>query len=537
MPWGCSGNVVLLDWIKDRFDSLTKSELAHFITICWGIWNSRNQKVWNNVDSSPKLVVKHSLSYLKEWKSVRSSPHLQDVSTQRSTDKWVKLDSGTLKLNIDASTHQNAFQVGMGWILRDHQGYFVAAQAATRPGPLHPREAEALAVRKALSWLKDNQWEDVVVETDAGILVHHLHKPSFSPFGLLIADIASLLSTLKDVKLCHVRRDANVVAHLLASYAFSHFARETWLAISGWFLVCNICSLQFCFWAWYHSFSSDTIFHFSKDIRLRIMGYAQLVIGPAGSGKSTYCSNLHRHCEATRRTIHIVNLDPAAENFDYPVAMDIRELISLDDVMEELHLGPNGGLIYCMEHLEENLDDWLTEELDNYMDDDYLVFDCPGQIELFSHVPVLKNFVEHLKRKNFNVCVVYLLDSQFITDVTKFISGCMASLSAMVQLELPHVNILSKMDLVTNKKDIDNYLNPEPQLLLADLNQRMAPQFQKLNKSLIELVDQYSMVSFMPLDLRKESSIQYILSQIDNCIQYGEDADVKVKDFDAEEDD
>ena len=35
-----------------------------------------------------------------------------------------------------------------------------------------------------------------------------------------------------------------------------------------------------------------------------------------------------------------------------------------------------------------------------------------GQIELFSHVPVLKNFVEHLRRKNFNVCAVYLLDSQ-----------------------------------------------------------------------------------------------------------------------------
>ncbi|XP_075103861.1 uncharacterized protein LOC107822621 isoform X1 [Nicotiana tabacum] len=108
------------------------------------------------------------------------------------------------------------------------------------------------------------------------------------------------------------------------------------------------------------------------------MGYAQLVIGPAGSGKSTYCSSLHQHCETTRRTIHIVNLDPAAENFDYPVAMDIRELISLDDVMEELGLGTNGGLMYCMEHLQENLDEWLTEELDNYLDDDYLVFDCPG---------------------------------------------------------------------------------------------------------------------------------------------------------------
>ena len=30
--------------------------------------------------------------------------------------------------------------------------------------------------------------------------------------------------------------------------------------------------------------------------------------------------------------------------------IDIRELISLEDVMEELQLGPNGGLIYCMEY-------------------------------------------------------------------------------------------------------------------------------------------------------------------------------------------
>ncbi|KAM7264842.1 hypothetical protein ACFE04_002525 [Oxalis oulophora] len=263
------------------------------------------------------------------------------------------------------------------------------------------------------------------------------------------------------------------------------------------------------------------------------MGYAQLVIGPAGSGKSTYCSSLYRHCETVGRTMHVVNLDPAAENFDYPVSMDIRELISLEDVMEELGLGPNGGLIYCMEYSF----DWLTEELENYRDDDYLVFDCPGQIELFSHVPVLKNFVEHLKRHDFNICVVYLLDSQFVTDVTKFISGCMASLSAMVQLELPHVNILSKMDLVPNKKDIEDYLDPDPVLLLSELNQRMAPQFAKLNKSLIELVDDFNTVSFIPLDLKKENSIKYVLGQIDNAIQFGEDADVKIKDFDPPEDD
>jgi len=94
---------------------------------------------------------------------------------------------------------------------------------------------------------------------------------------------------------------------------------------------------------------------------LATMGYAQLVIGPAGSGKSTYCSSLYEHCETIGRTMHVVNLDPAAEIFNYPVAMDIRELISLEDVMEDLKLGPNGALMYCMEYPLF----WLHWQLEN----------------------------------------------------------------------------------------------------------------------------------------------------------------------------
>lgn len=42
---------------------------------------------------------------------------------------------------------------------------------------------------------------------------------------------------------------------------------------------------------------------------------------------------------------------------------------------------------------------------------------------------------------------------------------------------------------------------------------------------------------FLMMALFSTCSIQYVLGQIDNCIQYGEDADVKVKDFDPPEDD
>jgi Conserved hypothetical ATP binding protein len=38
-----------------------------------------------------------------------------------------------------------------------------------------------------------------------------------------------------------------------------------------------------------------------------------------------------------------------------------------------------------MEYLLDNVD-WLKDELDNYDDDEYIIFDCPGQVELYRYV-------------------------------------------------------------------------------------------------------------------------------------------------------
>ncbi len=58
--------------------------------------------------------------------------------------------------------------------------------------------------------------------------------------------------------------------------------------------------------------------------------------------------------------------------------------------MEDLNFGPNGGLVYCMEYLIQNLD-WLRDEVGDY-DDDYLIIDCPGKflfVLQISHTVVL----------------------------------------------------------------------------------------------------------------------------------------------------
>ena len=84
--------------------------------------------------------------------------------------------------------------------------------------------------------------------------------------------------------------------------------------------------------------------------------------------------------ETLKRNIIIISLDPAAENNEYRCDIDIKELITLEDVMEEMELGPNGGLIFCMEYLLQN-QEWLTEQLNEVVrQDDYIIIDCPGQI-------------------------------------------------------------------------------------------------------------------------------------------------------------
>ena len=255
------------------------------------------------------------------------------------------------------------------------------------------------------------------------------------------------------------------------------------------------------------------------------MRHCQLVIGPAGTGKSTFCKTMHEHCEAKSRMLHIVNLDPAAEHFEYPVSLDIRDLITLDDVSEELQLGPNGGLIYCMEYLLENIE-WLHDSLAEFGDDDYLIFDCPGQLELYSHVPVMAKVAEELQRMSYNPACVYLIDALFLADPPKFIAGVLASLSAMASLDLPHLNVLSKCDLV-EPEVVSRYLSPDTNSLLVDLVAATPPWLQPLNVAMSQLIEDYSMVAFVPLDITDEESVEQVLQQIDFAIQYGEDLEPK----------
>lgn len=236
--------------------------------------------------------------------------------------------------------------------------------------------------------------------------------------------------------------------------------------------------------------------------------------------------------------------------------------------MEEMGLGPNGGLIYCFEFLMENLD-WLTEALDSLTEEYLIIFDMPGQIELYTHIPILPALVRFLGRPgslDIRLCAVYLLEATFIVDRAKFFSGTLSAMSAMILLEMPHINVLSKMDLIkgqVRKKDLKKFITPDTTLIEEDpeivarrkagenVEEEVAdPQdtgalmkgasFRRLNTAVASLIENFSMVSYLKLDSSDEDSVAAILSYIDDMIQYHEAQEPKeIKDedggYDAEE--
>lgn len=234
-----------------------------------------------------------------------------------------------------------------------------------------------------------------------------------------------------------------------------------------------------------------------------------------------------------------INLDPAATDFAFEPDVDIQDLISLDDAMTELRLGPNGGLLACFDFLLENLD-WLDEALGPGDEETLHIIDCPGQIELYTHTPILPTLARHLRtRHDFSLCATYLLESTFVIDRAKFVAGTLSAMSAMLLLEMPHLNVLSKMDLLRGqmtRRELKRFITPDSAGLAEDVHADTNPKFHELNQAIVRLIDDFSMVQFLQLEAQKEDSVQAVLSYIDNCIGWSEVQEPKIPDENLEYD-
>ena len=115
---------------------------------------------------------------------------------------------------------------------------------------------------------------------------------------------------------------------------------------------------------------------------------------------------------------------------------------------------------------------------------------------------------------------MHLCDSHYVTDAAKYISVLLLSLRAMLHLELPHINVLSKIDLLTQYGDLGNVTVPLPYHPLtlpnedfnlefytevqdlAHLSQALSsasPRYAALNMAICDLIEDFGLVGFETL--------------------------------------
>mmetsp|Transcript_75416 Transcript_75416/g.125273 ORF Transcript_75416/g.125273 Transcript_75416/m.125273 type:complete len:322 (-) Transcript_75416:17-982(-) len=255
--------------------------------------------------------------------------------------------------------------------------------------------------------------------------------------------------------------------------------------------------------------------------------FGQLVVGPPGAGKTTYCTGMQQLLTALKRPRLVVNLDPANDDLPYECDIDIRELVNVEDVMEELKLGPNGALVYAMEYIEVNLD-WLITRIRTATKDvavPYVLFDSPGQVELYTHHDIMTKITQQLtKALDLRLVAVHLVDSTLCVDAYRYISAVLLALSAMMQMELPHVNVLSKIDMLMEHTDdldfkLDYYAGVQDlsQLLLTLQTNRhpLSAKYCEFHKLMAELIEDYSLVCFEPLDIQDKECALRVLGRCD----------------------
>lgn len=121
---------------------------------------------------------------------------------------------------------------------------------------------------------------------------------------------------------------------------------------------------------------------------------------------------------------------------------------------------------------------------------------------------------------------MHLVDAHYITDPAKYISILLLSLRSMLQLDLPHINVLSKIDILrdygplafnlefyTEVQDL-NYLLP-----LLDQDER-TKKFAKLNEAIVDLVESFALVNFETLAVEDKKSMTHLLQAIDRAGGY-----------------
>ena len=170
-----------------------------------------------------------------------------------------------------------------------------------------------------------------------------------------------------------------------------------------------------------------------------------IIIGMAGSGKTTLMQRLNAHLHQSKKPYYMVNLDPAVLETPFGAHVDIRDTVNYREVMKQYSLGPNGGILTALNLFATRFDQvlGLIEKRSSTLE--YALFDTPGQIEIFTWSASGAIITESLAA-SFPTVIVYVIDTVRCKNAVTFMSNMLYACSILYKLKLPLVLAFNKVD-------------------------------------------------------------------------------------------
>ncbi|KAK3753596.1 hypothetical protein RRG08_010015 [Elysia crispata] len=174
-----------------------------------------------------------------------------------------------------------------------------------------------------------------------------------------------------------------------------------------------------------------------------------VVLGMAGSGKTSFVQRLTAHLHAKKTPPYVINLDPAVLEVPFPANIDIRDTVNYKEIMRHYSLGPNGGIVTSLNLFATRFDQVMNFVEAKSGECRHVILDTPGQIEVFTWSASGSIITESLA-STFPTVVVYVMDTPRSANPVTFMSNMLYACSILYKTKLPFVIVMNKIDIISH---------------------------------------------------------------------------------------
>lgn len=249
--------------------------------------------------------------------------------------------------------------------------------------------------------------------------------------------------------------------------------------------------------------------------------YFVFIVGMAGSGKSLLTASLQEWLRLTEQNVIALNLDPGAIRLPYSPDVDVRDYISINRLMEDYELGPNGALIMAADLIGDHLEEIKTEVEDTNAD--IVLVDTPGQIELFAFResgPFISRMISEDPK-----ALLFLLDAPFCKNPLNYVSNMYLAMAVYSRILIPQVYAFTKIDLIS-KEELNTMLSWSENIeeLEYAIEMKLGKTSSLISKELARAIDRAGL-TFEPIPTSAKENIGLIdlWAEITRTLTQGEE--------------